>query len=178
MRWYAFRASRLAQNPFQSRRAQVPDKDIARARSHKALLEYHARKLPRGTLLAPARTNSTSPPALAVFCAEQSEMSFVRAGTSKVNFGCLHSSCINTCLRSQARSAQVPEGDFARARSYKAILQHRARRRPRRTLLVQARSNSTSPMSPKTWHGTTYYFMRARSLKLRIRRQARPRNTI
>ena len=30
--------SRLAQNPFQSRRAQAPDKDFARARSHKAHL--------------------------------------------------------------------------------------------------------------------------------------------
>ena len=90
-------------------------------------------------------------------CVEQPEMGFVRAGTSEVDFGCLRSSRINGGLREQARRAHVPEMDFARARSHKTVLQHRARGRPRRTLLVQARSNSTSPMSPNTWHCTTYY---------------------
>ncbi len=148
------------------------DMRFVRARSHKTPLSHDERSCPIGTSLVPARTkpfsNTTragAPEGLCsrplaqtrhphlrslCFCAEQSEMGFVRAGTSEVNFGCLRSSCINRGLCSQARSAQVPERDFARARSHKTVLQHRTRRRPRGTLLVQARANSTSPMTPKT----------------------------
>ncbi len=171
------------------------DMRFVRARSHKTPLSHDERSCPIGTSLVPARTkpfsNTTragAPEGLCsrplaqtrhphlrslCFCAEQSEMGFVRAGTSEVNFGCLRSSCINRCLCSQARSAQVPKRDFARARSHKTLLKHRTRRRPRRTLLVQARPNSTSPMSPQTRNGTTYYFMRARSHKPPLRRQER-----
>ena len=140
------------------------DMRFVRARSHKTPLSHDERRCPRGTSLVPARTKPFSNTTRAgareglgsrplaqprhphlrslCFCAEQSEMGFVRAGTSEVNFGCLRSSCINRGLCSQARSAQVPEGDFARARSHKTVLQHRTRRRPRRTLLVQARAKS------------------------------------
>ena len=47
------------------------------------------------------------------FCVEQPDTGFVRAGTTKVHFGCLRSSRINGGLRETARRAQVPEMDFA-----------------------------------------------------------------
>ena len=131
-RCYAIRASPLAQNPSQTRRAQVPREGLCSNPLAQSPSQATRAKAPKRDL-ARARSHKLDIASVTLVLRPICDaMRSVRARSRKPHLR--HDGC------------RCPRGTSLEPARTKPF----TRRRPRGTLLVPARANSTSPMSPQT----------------------------